>query len=457
MTEREAGASGPAGASPERARRRGGQGLPSGAPDPSGVFPSTGGARQPQARSPRAGVLSEPACARSTEPLPTPPSFGVLVAIPVYNHGATLRAVVERALAVHPDVVVVDDGSTDGGADGLAGLPVAVLCHPENRGKGAAILTAAAEARRRGATHLVTLDADGQHDPADLPRFLEAVAREPGAILVGLRAFGAGVPGSSRFGRSFSNFWLRVQTGLAVGDTQSGFRAYPVAVLEGLQLRERRYSFEVEVLVKAAWAGVPLRDVPISVHYPPAAERVSHFGRLRDNARLSWLNARLTLRSLVPWPHRALAGAGGPVGEPVSLLHPLRSVRALLRENATPARLAGAGALGVFLGTLPLVACHTVAILFAAGYLRLSRVAALSASQLCTPPLVPALCIEAGYYLRHGRFLTEVSLETLGRQAPARLLEWVLGSVVLAPVLALALGAVVYALAAAVRRVDRGA
>ncbi|MBI5017248.1 MAG: DUF2062 domain-containing protein [Deltaproteobacteria bacterium] len=369
----------------------------------------------------------------------------VLVAIPVYNHAATLRSVAERARAVHPDVLVVDDGSTDGGAETLGDLDVRLVRHAENRGKGEAILTAAREARRLGMTHVVTLDADGQHDPADLPRLFAAVREVPDAIVVGVRGFeGAGVPAGSRFGRSFSNFWLRVQTGRRAGDTQSGYRAYPVAVLTALRLRERRYSFEVEVLVRAVWAGVDLRDVDVAVYYPPGKSRVSHFRLFLDNLRLTALNTRLTVRSMVPWPHRKLLP---DVDGEVSLLHPLRSLRWLLTENATPSRLALAGAVGVLLGTLPLVACHTVAILFAAALLRLNRVAALSTSQLCAPPLVPALCIEVGYYLRHGRFLTEVSLDTLGRQGLERLYEWVLGSLALAPVLAVVLGAVVYILA----------
>ncbi|NTU60607.1 MAG: glycosyltransferase family 2 protein, partial [Deltaproteobacteria bacterium] len=268
----------------------------------------------------------------------------VLVAVPLYNHGATLPAVVDGVLALGLEVLVVDDGSTDGGADALAGRPVRVLRHGRNRGKGAAILTAAAEARRLGMTHLVTLDADGQHDPADLPRFLEALGREPGAIFVGKRDFeGTHAPRSSRFGRSFSNFWMRLQTGVTVGDVQSGFRAYPLAVLEHLKLRETAYSFEVEVLVKAAWAGVEVRDVPISVYYAPGRERVSHFRLFRDNARLTALNTRLTMRSFLPWPHRKLVETKGPT---VSLLHPLRSLRELLTENASPGQLAAAGAVG---------------------------------------------------------------------------------------------------------------
>ncbi|NIQ97773.1 MAG: glycosyltransferase family 2 protein, partial [Desulfuromonadales bacterium] len=215
----------------------------------------------------------------------------ILIVIPLYNHAASVRQVAEKALAVHDEVLVVDDGSTDGGADALEGLPVRIVRHETNRGKGAAILTAAREAKRLGMTHIVTIDADGQHDPADFERFVATMQSDPWGIVVGKRDFSvANVPGSSRFGRRFSNFWLRVQTGRKLGDTQSGYRAYPLAVLEELCLGEKHYSFEVEVLVKAAWAGVRLYDVDIAVHYPPAKERVSHFRGFMDNFRLTLLN-----------------------------------------------------------------------------------------------------------------------------------------------------------------------
>ncbi len=366
----------------------------------------------------------------------------VLAVIPVYNHGATLAQVAEGILAVHADLLVVDDGSTDGGADRLSGLPLAILRQPRNLGKGTAIMAAAKWAKAHGFTHLATLDADGQHDPADLPRLLEAVAVDPRAIVVGRRDFDGSVPGSSRFGRSFSNFWFRVQTGSRIGDTQSGYRAYPVAVLERLGLGERRYSFEVEVLVKAAWADVPLREVPVSVAYPPG--RVSHFHRLFDNLRLSLLNTRLTTRAILPWPHRRLDETAG---EGISPLHPVRAIRVLLAEHATPGKLAAAGFTGVFLGTLPLVGIHTMAVLVAAGLLRLNRTAAVAASQLCMPPLVPALCIEAGYFLRHGRLLTEISWQTLGREGLQRLGEWILGSLLLAPLLGAIVALFIYAVA----------
>ena len=383
---------------------------------------------------------------------PASPQSGLVpaVVIAVYNHAPSARRVVEGALAELPLVVVVDDGSTDGLAEVLAGLPVELVRHGKNLGKGAAILSGAARARALGASHIITVDADGQHDPRSIRSFLPLMAAEPLALIVGSRDFDTpNVPASSRFGRAFSNFWLRVQTGCRLSDVQSGFRAYPLAALEVLRTTETRYAFEVEVLVRAAWAGFPLRQVEIPVYYPPRGERVSHFKALADNLRISLLNTRLTMRAMLPWPHRTYAGRADGT---VSVLHPVRSLRLLLAGEATPLMLGLSAALGMLLGTLPLVGLHSIGILFCAGYWRLSKLTALAVSQLCMPPLLPALCVEAGYYLRHGRFLTEFSLATLGYEAPQRLLEWLLGSLVVGPVLALVLGLTVFLLALPIQR-----
>jgi uncharacterized protein (DUF2062 family) len=163
-----------------------------------------------------------------------------------------------------------------------------------------------------------------------------------------------------------------------------------------------------------------------------------------DNMRLTLLNTRLTMRSMFPWPHRKIVPQEGPA-QKLSLLHPIKGLGTLLTGDNSPERLAAAGALGVFLGALPLIAFHTAAILFSAGYLRLNKIAAVSASQLCMPPLVPAICIEAGYFMRHGSFLVEISLKTLGYQAPERILEWFLGSLVVGPALAVIVGGIIYA------------
>jgi glycosyltransferase involved in cell wall biosynthesis len=377
------------------------------------------------------------------------------IVIPVYNHSKTLRDVVIRALEVHDAVMVVDDGSTDGGIDTLAGLDVHIVQHGSNRGKGAAILTAAKACRQLGMTHIATIDADGQHDPVEIRSFIPKVHSEPFSVIVGKRNLKTrDVPGLTKFGRHFSNFWFRLQTGQALGDTQSGFRVYPLVVLENLRLREKRFAFEVEILVKAAWAGVKLQEVDINVFYPTADKRISHFRVFGDNLKISLLNTKLTMRSLFPIPHRQILDEHRNE-EKITIRHPIRSIKKLLSQRMSPGKLAAAGALGVFIGTLPLIGIHTITILFMAGFFRLNKIAALSTSQLCMPPLVPALCIETGYFMRHGKFLTEISLETLGYQALERFYEWVLGSLLLAPLMAAMMGGIIYMTAFCLKRTVR--
>ncbi|WP_320173243.1 DUF2062 domain-containing protein [Maridesulfovibrio sp.] len=372
-----------------------------------------------------------------------------LIVIPVYNHGATLRDVARRAMN-YGEVLIVDDGSTDGGSDKIRDLDLTVISHNENLGKGQAILTAANKAREMGKTHIITIDADGQHFPEDLPIFLEAITQSPEAIFVGSRNFeGQNVPGASKFGRSFSNFWLRVQTGTKLSDVQSGFRAYPLEIFSVIKTSEPRYAFEVEILVKSAWAGYELKDLPIEVHYPSADERVSHFDAIKDNVRISLLNTKLTMRSFMPVPHRQY---DKDVDGKITPIHPLRSLRILLSKDETPLNLAIAGAMGMLLGTLPLIAMHSIAILLLCGFFRLSKITGLAVSQLCIPPLVPALCIEVGHYMRYNQFLTEISLQTLGYEALDRFYEWVLGSLVLGPSFAAIIGITIYIMAFTIKR-----
>ena len=134
------------------------------------------------------------------------------------------------------------------------------------------------------------------------------------------------------------------------------------------------------------------------------------------------------------------------------LLHPVRLINILLAEHATPRSLGLAGAFGVFAGTLPIIGLHTVLVYYGAQRLQLNRLLALGTNQLGIPPFLPALCIEIGYYLRHGTWLTEVSLRTLGREAPQRLWEWTLGACVVGPVLAVVVGGAIWLLAALMQR-----
>ncbi len=379
-----------------------------------------------------------------------------LVAIPVYNHGATVLEVVRRTCVVHPEVLVVDDGSTDLGPDferELAAAGVALVRHPRNRGKGAALRTALTWAREHGFDYLATIDADGQHDPGDLPRLLAvaaAAAPEP-VLVVGCRDFsGPGIPEKSRRGREIANFWLRVECGADCADCQSGFRLYPVAALAPLKFLGHGYNFEAEVLTRAVWAGIVLRNVPVRVHYPPPGERVSHFRLGRDNLALGLMHFHLVGLRLLPLPRRGSWRAVRSAAQ--SLRHPLRLLRALLAENCTPGGLAAAAAVGTLLAVIPIPGFHSAAIVYATLRLHLNKVMALAIQNLFMPPFTPFLCIELGYFLRYGRWLTEFNFDTVVRELGFRLWEWLLGSLVLAPLFAAVVFVLVYATTAWLQR-----
>jgi len=213
----------------------------------------------------------------------------VLAVIPAYNEAATVRDVASRTLAQLEDVIVVDDGSTDGTAAALAGLPVTLIANPANLGKGASLWRGFAAAIAAGADAVVTLDADGQHCPEDIPRLLGAAAEHPGRIVIGARLWDKDkVPGLRYFGNRFANFWVAWAAGAPVADSQSGFRLYPAAVLKHVNVFHgpgARFAFESEMLIEAGRAGVRTCAVPIAALYPANA-RASHYRSAVDTARI---------------------------------------------------------------------------------------------------------------------------------------------------------------------------
>lgn len=388
-------------------------------------------------------------------PLDNPlPSGYIWCALPVYNNRETLRQVVIDCLEQLPDVVVVDDGSTDTDVTSLlAGLDVTVLVHQTNRGKGEAILTASRFIEERGGCYMITVDTDGQHLPKDIGKFIPVILEDDTSIIVGCRDFDTeNVPGSSRFGRSFANFWLLVESGCVIADCQSGFRAYPVKLLNRLRFRGGRYDFEAEVLARAAWAGLALKNVDIGVIYPKPEERVSSFRPFLDNFRLTHRHAMLVSRRLLPLPHKILVQKKRNYS--LSLfLHPAKLLRMLLTEHATPEGLALAAAVGLFIGVLPIFFLHTGVILYFSQRLKLNKLLALNIQHLAMPPFIPALCIELGFYLRNGRWLTELSFATVFKQFSDRFYEWFLGSLIIAPLSAGLAWVVIYFTATAINRI----
>ncbi len=387
------------------------------------------------------------------------PNINILVVIPVYNHLDQLRNVAQGALQVHPDVLVVDDGSDEDVAVALKDLNVKIIRHEKNLGKGRAIQTGIDHAAKMGKTHIITIDADGQHPPDRIPDFIKAIEKNPAAIIIGVRDFDSSdnVPGSSKFGRAFGNFWVRLQTGHRVGDIQSGFRAYPVAIFQHLKFMFDTFAFEDEVVVRAAWADVPIDQIDIEVFYPPANQRISHFRKLRDNLNLTVLNTYLTIRSALPWPHKKIVHENGKTR---AVSNPVKIIKEALTSKSTPFKLGLAAALGVLMGTLPLIAIHIVAIMYVASHLRLNKAIAICTSHICMPPLVPAICIETGHLIQHGRFLTlkdfsslsDASFLQVGSMGAQMIWQWLLGSLLIGPVLAIIAGVIVYIISHAIRK-----
>jgi glycosyltransferase involved in cell wall biosynthesis len=220
------------------------------------------------------------------------------VVIPAYNEASTLRDVATRALAQCTDVYVVDDGSTDATADTVFDLPLTLIRHPRNRGKAASLWDGFAAAVAGGAEHVVTLDADGQHQPEDIPRLLVAAQRYPQRIVIGARLRGrARAPRSRRVANACADFWLSWASGRPIADSQSGQRVYPASLLRVL-LREDAvrhdaragFTLESELLVAAAMHGYATVAVPIDTVY--AGGRPSHFRPVRDIARIVRMVAR---------------------------------------------------------------------------------------------------------------------------------------------------------------------
>ncbi len=228
------------------------------------------------------------------------------VIIPVYNHERRIEDVVRGALKLGLPVIVVDDGSTDRTHEKIIDIPgIRIIRHDANQGKGAAIKSGF-RAAAQAADWAITIDADGQHDPAEAEGLMKAAAdfmaeglSRP--IVIGMREnmSGADVPWTSRYGREFSNFWVRAAGGPRVSDSQSGFRMYPLPEAIFLRVKADRFQFEVEILAKAGWNGIPVRETPVGVSYTPGAPRISHFRPFVDFMRNSNTFARLIFQRLM--------------------------------------------------------------------------------------------------------------------------------------------------------------
>lgn len=234
-----------------------------------------------------------------------------LVLIPSYNSGAKLIETVAAAQVHWRPVWVVIDGSSDGSGERLAAKKrddrgLRVLWRDENGGKGAAVLDGLRAAAAAGFSHVLVMDADGQHPAAAIPEFMRLSRARPEAMILGVPVFDRTAPRLRIVGRQVSNTLVRLETLADMGDSLFGFRVYPLVPLRRFMEASRfmrRFDFDAEAVVRLSWAGVPAVKVPVPVRYFPAAEGgVSHFRYARDNALLAMMHARLLAGFLARLP-----------------------------------------------------------------------------------------------------------------------------------------------------------
>ena len=223
----------------------------------------------------------------------------MVAVIPALEEAGTIRDIAERTSRQTDAVVVVDDGSTDGTSEQLAGLDLVVLRHERNLGKADSLWDGIGRALALGADAIVTLDGDGQHRPEDIRRLVGIHAKFPQCIVIGARLHDrAQFPARRYYANRFAGFWISWAAGYPIADTQSGFRVYPASLFATLARSDfagDRFVFESEVLIRAAHRGVLSVATPIPGIYPKQA-RPSHFRPVADIAKIVLMVAGQLLR-----------------------------------------------------------------------------------------------------------------------------------------------------------------
>lgn len=366
--------------------------------------------------------------------------LGICVLIPTYNNHRTLRRVIDGVLSYTDKIIVVNDGSTDDTSAILAEYTtqIHIITLPNNKGKGNALTVGFREAIRQGYQYAITIDSDGQHYPTDIPVFVQALinSEEKNLLLIGSRNMTHdSVPKKSSFGNKFSNFWFWFETGVKLTDTQSGYRLYPLNSL-AKKYYTKKFEFEIEVIVRASWNDVAVRNVPVQVLYDES-ERVSHFRPFKDFTRISILNTVLvTLLLLYIIPRNFIRK------------FKKKSFKDFIKQDVlgsddSPSVKAISISLGVFIGIAPLWGLQSFLSIFLAITFRLNKVLAFTFSNVSIPPMIPIIIfasLRTGYYLipngTKDIILDEYSLESMS----THLVQYLIGSIVLASVVSAIFG-----------------
>ena len=342
------------------------------------------------------------------------------------------------------NVIVINDGSTDTTPHILEGYSQIKTIHlPKNQGKGNALRVGFAKALELGFDYAITIDSDGQHFPEDMEVFIETLttSENKNLLLIGARNMEQeDVPRKSSFGNKFSNFWFWVETGTWLQDTQSGYRLYPLKYLENMNFKTKKFEFEIEVIVRAAWKGTEVKNVPVRVLYDET-ERVSHFRPFKDFSRISVLNTVLVTIAFLYIKPRDLYRKYRRKGIRRFVLEDL------LGSLDSPKKKALSIALGVFIGLSPFWGFHTLIVLFLAILFNLNKTISFVFSNVSLPPFIPFVLYASS---EMGQFVLGVEYEysmeeiTTNFEVLKHLQTYIVGSFTLATVSAIVLGTLGY-------------
>lgn len=321
--------------------------------------------------------------------------YGCCVIIPTYNNERTLEQVISEVLSYTRNIIIVNDGATDSTSQIIQKFKpeIDVITHKVNKGKGSALQNGFNYALSKGYDYAITIDSDGQHFPSDLSIFLKEIQTHPNTLVIGSRNMNQeNIPSKSSFGNKFSNFWFQFETGIKLDDTQSGYRLYPIKKMEHIGYLTNRFEFEVEVIVKAAWQGIEVKNVPIKVHYESGKRRVSHFRPFRDFSRISVLNTYLVMLSILYYiPFRFIKSLNK------------ENIRLFIRQHFfnqnIPVHIKALSiGFGVFMGIFPIWGYQLLIGIPLAHFFKLKKALFILAANISIPPMIP-LIIYASYQL----------------------------------------------------------
>lgn len=370
-------------------------------------------------------------------------STSFCVIVPTYNNQKTLKKVLDSILDFTSNVIIVNDGSTDQTSEILKQYSqLTQIHHPKNLGKGRALRNGFRKAIELDFEYAITIDSDGQHFAADIPGFIDEIQKEPNSLLIGSRNMTQeNVPKKSSFGNKFSNFWFKFETGIALEDTQSGFRLYPLKLIPK-RFYTNKFEFEIEVIVRSAWKGIVVKNIPIQVLYDPA-ERVSHFRPFRDFTRISILNTVLVTNALIYIKPRDFFRKAKKKGFKKFFLEDI------LESKDSNFKKSAAIALGIFIGISPFWGFQTILLFTFAALFRLNKVIAFLSSNVSFPPFIPLIIYGS---LKTGSLFvssdaplfldSSMTLDDIQKNAT----QYIVGSLILASVLALSVGLISYLL-----------